>query len=356
MPDDLDDVRALLPGKRIEHVDQLGGSSRSRVSRIRADDDTLIVKRYNGSGPAWARESAALSVLPTGVPAPRLVAAAPPIVIMTDAGPGGSVADALLGPDPSAAADAMLAWASTIASLHLSTAGSADPFAHALAVRAENADLPAGSTPAELDGAAASLASICASLDVAVPSAALDELRDLPARFSAEAPQALTPGDPCPDNNVFTGNDLTLIDFEFAEWRPVAWDAAYLEVPWPSCWCAWRVPAAVASLAMDAYRTRAGTPYVESPAFRRDVAVASIGLVFASMEWLLPRALRYEPTDAAPKRPMPAPRPLVLHRLRQAAESTELPALADLAARLHHTLTAGWGTIPLPYAPAFADA
>ena len=26
------------------------------------------------------------------------------------------------------------------------------------------------------------------------------------------------------------------------QWRHVAWDLAYLRVPWPTCWCSWRLP------------------------------------------------------------------------------------------------------------------
>ena len=39
---------------------------------------------------------------------------------------------------------------------------------------------------------------------------------------------------------------VVLVDFEGAEWRHVAWDVAYLRVPWPTCWCSWRMPDAVA--------------------------------------------------------------------------------------------------------------
>lgn len=41
------------------------------------------------------------------------------------------------------------------------------------------------------------------------------------------------------------------------------------------------------------------------------------------------------------------------HQLEQAGRSTGTPALAERAARLHHALTARWGPIPPPYAPAF---
>src|SRR2546429_3760393 len=93
-------------------------------------------------------------------------------------------------------------------------------------------------------------------VDVDVPTHALDELRGLGSRLSCAGPAALTPADACPDNNVRTAGGLVLIDFEGAQWRHIAWDVAYLAVPWPSCWCAWQLPADVAARAVEAYRAR----------------------------------------------------------------------------------------------------
>src|SRR5664279_3194446 len=124
MHDGLDDVRNLLPGVRFDHPEQLGGSDRSEVRRVRAifpdgSARSLIVKTFTGAGESWVRESSALSVAEPGTPTARLVAeaSAPPIVVMTDVGPGASVADALLGTDPDRAADAVLLWARTIATM-----------------------------------------------------------------------------------------------------------------------------------------------------------------------------------------------------------------------------------------------
>jgi hypothetical protein len=128
--DGLEGVRALFPDTRLDVLDLLGGSSRSRVRRIRTDSQTLIVKEFMGSDEGWVRESAALSVLPTEVRAPRLVAAGavPPTVVMSDVGSGSSVADALLGQDPAVAADAVVAWATAIVVLHRETAASREAF------------------------------------------------------------------------------------------------------------------------------------------------------------------------------------------------------------------------------------
>ena len=56
-----------------------------------------------------------------------------------------------------------------------------------------------------------------------------------PADVDSLVAEALTPADACPDNNVLIGRRRVLIDFEGAQWRHLAWDVAYLFVPWPTC-------------------------------------------------------------------------------------------------------------------------
>jgi hypothetical protein len=353
--DGLDDVRALLPTRRLKGFEPLGGSTRSQVSRVSADRGTLIVKAFVGTDDGWVRECAALSVMPVEAPTPRLVAAGavPPIVVMSDAGPGTSVADALLGSDPVAGADAVVAWATALASLHRATAGLRDAFGEALAARAGDLRIPASRVAADLDDAARLIARYCEELGVNVPAAALSELRGLGSRLSGTGPAAMTPADACPDNNVSTSTGMVLIDFESAQWRHLAWDVAYLTVPWPSCWCSWRIPAGVTERAVDAYRTVVASPYVDSPRFRSDVAAATVGWAFISMSWFLPRALRDDPPMTDATKPAPTRRALILHRLGHVRTSADHPALAELADRLHHTLIQRWEAVPLAYAPAF---
>jgi hypothetical protein len=201
--EEFDHLRGLLPGVRLEGLGLLTGSNRSRVRRVRADSRSLIVKEFITAGEGWVRESAALAVIPDLVRVPRLIAAdgIPPIVVMTDAGPGASVAGALLGTDPAAAADAVVAWAATIGELHRATAGTREAFRAALDARAGGLPVAESTMPALLDEAADVIARSAADLGVEVPACALDELRTLDDRLGVAA---LTPSDACPDNNVFT--------------------------------------------------------------------------------------------------------------------------------------------------------
>ncbi len=114
--DGLDDVRALLAGRlpdvRLSVDRDLGGSDRSRVSRVRARfpdgagqlrDRQAVPHRGRGLGARGRRALGAAD----DAPVPRLIAegAAPPLIVVTDLGEGPAVSDALLGADPDAAAD-----------------------------------------------------------------------------------------------------------------------------------------------------------------------------------------------------------------------------------------------------------
>ena len=360
MSDELDAARALLPGVRIEVVAQLRGSDRSAVHRALATGPdgqarSVIVKQYFAAGEGWARESAALTVLARAGRRPRLVAvgATPQVIITEDVGGASSLADALLEAGPRMAERALHRWAQALAELHVATRDARADFRAALAERA--GELPVHESPIVLDleHAVRVLDRECGSLGVRIPSGALDELRGLAHRLGGNGLAALTPADACPDNNIVTDTGLVLVDFEGAQWRHVAWDVAYLQVPWPSCWCCWRMPGEVANRAVDAYRAAAAAmPEVGAPAFARDVEAAVVGWVLLSTTWYLDNALGADP-PLNRDRPTPTRRAKILHRLGRAAASPELPALAELSARLGAELRGRWGDVPLDLAPAF---
>jgi Phosphotransferase enzyme family len=361
MEDGLGGARDLLPGVRLELVETLRGSERTTTQRVRATYPdrsvrSLIVKRYHSAGEGWVREAAALAVLPAGVPGPTLVASGgePPIVITADLGPRSSVADALLGRDPQAAAAAVVDWAEAVAALHVGTRDARPAFRAALAQR--QGDLPVADTlvALALEDAVRILDRECGALGVRVPVNAFDELRGLAKRLGGAGTAALSPADTCPDNNVRTPSGLVLIDFEAAHWRHVAWDVAYLRAPWPTCWCSWRLPAEVADRAVAAYRRVAATafPQIAEPEFDRQVSAAAMGWALISTSLFIDNALGSDP-PLNPDRPTPTRRAMIMHRLTAAAGSAELPAVAELADRLVTELRTRWGDVPLAYARAF---
>lgn len=362
MTDGLDAARVLLPGRSLEVVDKLRGSDRAQVHRVRVRDSdgaeqTVIVKQFDATE-GWARETAALRTMSAaGAPVARVVAesATPPVLVSEDVGGGPSVADLLLGDQPELAADAVIGWATALARLHVSSLPVRDAFNEALATRSGDLPFVADTLSGKLEELADTLAQQCADLSVPVPAGAMEEFRGLADRLAAGEHGALSPSDACPDNNLRRDGEFVLVDFEGAWWQHVAWDVAYLSVPWPTCWCSWRVPDVVTAAAVDRYRelVRGTLPYVGTPAFERDLHAATVGWAFLSVAHLLPRALGDDLAPDDPRVVTPTRRATILHRLADAAESTELPALAELAKGLRAELVHKWGAITLDYAPAF---
>jgi len=357
---DLAALRHLLPGD-LEVLGELGGSSRSQVHRVRVGGATVIVKRFVAEGEGFAREAAALSVMPPEAPTPRLLGEStqPPAVVLSDAGTGRSVADDLLGADPAAAGASLFSWARAIALLHDCTAERGDAFRAALAARADQPVAGLATLATEIEQAVTALDEHCARLGVRVPAGAWDDLRALHARLHG-GPAVLSPGDACPDNNVATPSGRILIDFEGAQWQHPAWDLAYLSVPWPSCWCAWRLPLDTCEQAVRRYQQTSTLPWATSPGFRGDIDAAAVVWAIITTPWYLRRALADDPPSPDPRRLMPTRRSQILNRLRLAASSRpqggpELAALGALAAALRDTLADHWGETSLPYAPAFAS-
>lgn len=360
MIDDLDEVRALLPGVTVSPVVALGGSNRSAVRRAvitrpGEPPTTVIVKTFDHPA-SWARESAALAVLPPDTPAPRLLAAGPvpPVVVMSDLGTGTNVADALLGADPAAAESAVYAWVDAIAAVHRATSGLREAFRAELDARTEPGSVPLTSVAATFEQNVANLREACGPLGVAVPESLADAFRAEAARLDDDAASTLSPSDACPDNNVLTGNGLALIDFEHAEWRHIAWDVAYLRVPWPSCWCSWRLPDDVADRAVARYRDAmtAHLPYVTTPEFDRDLSAATDLWAVLYSGWFLPMTLAGDPLVTT-RLDSPRRRALLLHRLDLARRTSMVPEIAAFADELRGALVGRWGEVPLALARAF---
>jgi Ser/Thr protein kinase RdoA (MazF antagonist) len=346
-------VAAEAIGAPLAVVAQLRGSTRSSVVRatVGGGPRTVIVKAHDPVfADHWRRESVALAALRgRGLPVPELLAAVedPPLVVLADAGDGPNLADALLagsaGSAGSAATatDRLHAWADALATLHTATTG---------------LDLSIVDTMPELtDGACAMLVERLPALGITPGARALADLRATPGWFTTRA-DALTPADACPDNNVQTPQGLVLLDFEQACVRHVAWDAAYLLVPWPSCWCSWGLPARVADAALARWRAAVAraVPAVGDAAFDRDLDVAVVAWSMMSSAWFLAGAAdeEHEPSGAGPVGP--TRRAVIRHRMRLVTERRGIsPPLADLAGEVLAATADRWGDRHLDVAPAY---
>jgi len=137
-------------------------------------------------------------------------------------------------------------------------------------------------------------------------------------------------------------------------WRYVVWDVANLTLPWPTCWCAWRMPDDVARAALDRYRaeTRALLPHVDTAGFDVNLRAAEAAWAVITSAWYLRGAFAGDRPHPDPRVVAPRRKALIPHRLARAAEITELPALSAFASRLAGALADHWAPQPLALTPA----
>ena len=365
--------RALVRGGadvRLERAKQLKSSSRTLVVRAQVRGPgsglgSVVVKASvdHETGEGVVREPAALRLLSESraTDSPRLLAVAddPPLVVLEDLGDVGSLADALLGRSSDAAHAQLLAWAGSLGDLHARTSGWAPRFADALAGEATRLQRPTPSvdhTPARATHSAGLLSQALDALGMEAAPDAIAELLALPSQLGGgPLAHALTPSDACPDNNAIATGSVTFFDFEGAQVRHVAWDAAYLTVPWPSCWCAWAMDAASIDAALERWRTRAARtiPYVATADFDADLATATLGWSVMSSAWFLDRLVHPTRGSRRLSRHAPPIAAVIGHRLRHAAAVTDnrFPLLPRLAGDLLDRLALSNRVLPL--APAF---
>ncbi|MBC3761873.1 hypothetical protein ACUN7V_03165 [Quadrisphaera oryzae] len=368
-------ARALGLAGGVVLGEELGGSQRSLVLRATADGRPVVLKLPLTDPEAAAREEAALRVA-AGTSAPGVVPLLgvgddPLVLVLDDLGAAPTLADRLLGADPAAATDALVAWGSAVGRLQAATAGARPAFESALA---QASPLGAPDAQGVRDGVTDAVAVLRRELprlgeSAALDDAAADELTALVDHLERDgAPRGLVPGDTCPDNALLVGrgegapDGVRLLDFEGAAHRHVAWEAAYLALPWPSCWCSWRLPEPAVEAALAAWR-EAVAPAVPASCSAADLAAdvdaAVVAWTAVTAAWFLPSALDGDHGTPDPARDhlVPRRRALLQHRSRvaagRAAEGGAWPALADWCERLHAAAVSAWGERPLALAPAY---
>jgi hypothetical protein len=237
--------------------EDLGGSERSCVVRVRVAASpfslprTLVLKRYvqplHEHCDAFAREAASYQLF-TALASedrmcPELFAHDPGsrLVVLEDLGHAPTLADKLLGDDARAAERALLSYSRSLGRLHATTAGREADF-DALQRRLT---VPDFKDPLATDGAKAMTdlpALLEAELGVTTSAAVLEcaeRSRDL---LETGHHRAFSPSDSCPDNNLITNRGVRFLDLEGGCVRNAIFDAAYLRVPFPSCWCPFALP------------------------------------------------------------------------------------------------------------------
>ncbi|NHN55621.1 phosphotransferase [Calidifontibacter sp. DB0510] len=329
-------------------------SDRNQVIRAQARGRTVIVKRNLTQDPfASGRESSALLALNSIDPgcAPRVLAEGDGLLVLEDLGDGGNVADALTGEDAAAAEAAVRAWAAGLGRFHVAGRAAASLFEDEMMRRTGTSS---AYMDAQLEEAAAAWVGLAADLGVHTERSTFDDLASLTTRFRTDL-STLSAGDMCPDNNLLVDGRVVMIDLEFATIRHLAWDVAYLQVPWPSCWCAWTLPDGLTRAALAAWQASAASLLGDIAAddLRHDLRLAADGWRWLSSYWLLEQ-LAGPPRPARPERPSPRHQDRIVHSLRAAATSPLLPSLREVAADLAAAVEQRFNAQPLGYPRALA--
>jgi len=254
---------------RLTEAEDLGGSERSSVVRARVAASpfslprTLVLKRYvqplDEHCDSFVREAASYQLF-TALASedrmcPELFAHDPQsrLIVLEDLGHAPTLADKLLGRDARAAERALLSWARSLGRLHATTAGREADF-DALQRRLT---VPDFKDPLAIDGATALNdlpALLEAEFGVATPVAVLECAERSRQLLETGRHRAFSPSDSCPDNNLITNRGVRFLDLEGGCVRNAIFDAAYLRVPFPSCWCPFALPAGMTDAMLAGWR------------------------------------------------------------------------------------------------------
>src|SRR5665647_3501210 len=334
-------VAGELVGCALVDPVSLGGSDRSLVLRCGTTSptgpSTVVVKRYPdtaGGAASYARETAGLAEISR---APALLGAddAHRIVVMEDLGHGPTLADLLLGDDRAAAWDGALGWATALGD----AVGRSHPRAPAITGGRTGKRATADSALAE---------------DVAA-------MRILTSRDGDRGPgsppaDVVSPGDTCPDNAILTPTGWRFLDLEGATAQHVALDAAYMVMPFATCWGVFDPPPGLTDALLERF-TAAVAPHlpdvVVEPGWSRALDLAAAAWILAVTGWLIDGALADDPNVGPPELPSPSYRQLLASRWGWGASrlGRTVLAVAELLANASRWAEEEWGAGELRMGP-----
>ena len=363
------DVTELLPaasaalGVQITEPVTLSGSGRSAVVRGRIPgSSTVVVKSYpmdEEGAEGFAAEAAGLEFTSGTGTGPDLLATDPAerLVVMTDLGDAPSLATLLLSPSAAPASAAFLSWAVACGRLAARTAGRDQEFTGILARQQARM----GVQPPEehwLLRRIREIPGLLGRLSIEAPAGLEYDLAAVATLLGPGEPLVFSPGDICPDNALLADGGIRFIDFEESGYHPVFLDAAYLRMPFSTCWCAFRLPAWLRDAAEARYRAqvvRIWPRLADDGTWQRGVRRAVAAWSLNSMWWLLDRALAGDESLEPDAVAAPRARQLMRHRWQVLAGELEaggeFPAIAAMA-RVLLDATAGWEADELPLYPA----
>ena len=316
----------------------------------------MIVKAFGNEPESLRGFTAEAAGLSLGIAGPEVLGVDPkvPLLVMADLGNAPTLADVLLGSDPTAAESGLLAWARGLGQLAAASVHRRADLAR-LWSRYDKGMRSWGDEPwiAQRATDSARAARRRRNRSSSGPCRGVGPDRTA----GGEEYPAFTPGDTCPDNNLLTSQGLRLIDFEAACYQSVFLTAAYCRMPFSSCWCVFTLPAGIAAEIEQAYRAEVVSVY---PALAED-EVWQAGMRQAIAVWtmdatvrMLPRTVEDEPLHRT-RRPVPTRRQVLRHRWEVASTLEEFPAFAETMRLLLGEVAGGWEVAPLPGYPAFGN-
>lgn len=201
------------------------------------------------------------------------------VLVLEDLGDGDCLADVLLGSDSARAEAALVSLARTLGRMQAASIDRAADHRRirsALGARGGEAIIEARDLASRFEGTlrAAGLSLQGADEDV---EAAIDRVAR-PGAFLA-----FVHGDACPSNERLVDGEIVLLDFATAGLRHALLDGVCGRVPFPSCWCARRLPRHVPRRMEEAYRSEL---VLGCPAAKDDARFAGEA-VAATAYWLI---------------------------------------------------------------------
>jgi hypothetical protein len=219
--------------------------------------------------------------------APRVLAgeAGSRTFVMEDLGAGKALSDFLLDSDRDLAIRSLDAYARTLGRIHAASFGG------------ERAWLDLGSDERKAGRLELfdDVERVAGDLGLALPAGWAGAVRDISATVrDPQGPRAFTITDACPDNHFVVGDAVQFFDLEFAGYDFAFLEAAYLQVPFPTCWCHGLIPPEIEGEAVGIYRAEvvgARPELADESAFARAMRVGVCYWAFRSAAWMTPRAM-----------------------------------------------------------------
>lgn len=173
------------------------------------------------------------------------------VLVLEDLGEGDSLADALLGSDTASAEAALVSLARTLGRMHAASIERAADYRRTRSALGA----PGGEAVIEARALATRFAGALRSAGLSLQGAA-EDVEAVVDRVARPGPfLAFVHGDACPSNERLVAGQIVLLDFATAGLRHALLDGVCGRVPFPSCWCARRLPRHVPPLMEEGYRS-----------------------------------------------------------------------------------------------------